>query len=431
MRRCATLLLLAFSVAAAHAQSASDVANGTAFANSIKPTSPSQIVNPTGVSAGTWGNQTGVSSSVPSGLGGFSNPNTASDSLTAAKNSNLTVLGRQAESYCAGYTPGSDPYENQYCAAVNFLNEQCMTPTTNQKSVLGATATQFGSSANCAGTYGAGQGQYNYGNQVTSSDPIFQVIGNLGNTAADTLTQSCSSQTVVTQPAQYANYTCTVSTDEEDNVCSQYLSAKIVNTINEALATDSCPSGSTLSGANCIHTITYQPTISCPAGYMQSGNSCLQISNLPGTPYCPAGFVTAHTSNGTMVCAYNGNASNPPPNPWNGMPLIYPGVCIANTCAAPTYVPLESCPDGYTFDGSQCTKTITVGGTYNCNGGDSLQGATCVSTSTTAATVTYSCPAGQKLNGTNCIKQSVSTTWTDTCVTYEKSAGVALPTPTN
>ena len=122
--------VLALWMSAAFAQSASDVANGTAFANSIAPTSPQQIVNPSGVNTSTWGSQTGVSTSVPSGLGGFSNPNTTSNALTAAQSSSLASYGRQAESYCASYTPGSDAYVIQFCSAVYFLIELCMRPTT-------------------------------------------------------------------------------------------------------------------------------------------------------------------------------------------------------------------------------------------------------------------------------------------------------------
>ena len=425
MKRVIAVLLLACGVTAAYAQSASDVANGTAFANSIKPTSPSQIVNPTGVSSSTWGNQTGISSSVPTGLGGFSNPNTASDSLNAAKNSNLTAFGRQAESYCASYTPGSDPYQNQYCAAVNFLNEQCMTPTGNQKSVLGATSTQFGSSANCAGTYGAGQGQYNYGNEVTSSAPIFQVIGNLGNTATDTLTQTCTSDTVVTQPAQYAYNTCTVSTDEEENACSQYLSAKIVNTINQAISTESCPGGGSLVNGACQNQYTYAPTITCPAGYIQSGaNQCVQTNTLAASMTCPSD-TTPMTISGNNTCMKQFSDVTAYPPTYEGMDLV---TCYAGTC---WFLPLKSCPSGYSWDGAQCIQTITVGAQYNCPSGGSVQGQSCVSVTQTAPTITYSCPSGQSLTGTNCVKQTVTTTWTDTCGVYEQSAGSSLATPTN
>jgi hypothetical protein len=424
-------VVVALWIPAAFGQSASDVSNGTAFANSIAPTSPQQIVNPSGVDASTWGTQTGVGTSVPSGLGGFSDPNTTSSALTAAQGSSLTSYGRQAEAYCASYTPGSDPYENQYCAAVNFLNEQCMTPTSGEQSVLGATASQFGSSANCAGTYGAGQSQFGYGNQVTPSDPMFQVTGNLANTATSTLTQNCSSQTVVTQPAQYANNTCVVSTNEDDNSCSQYLSATITNSVTQAISVDSCQSGDTLVNGECQHTFVYEPSISCPAGYVQAGtNQCVQTNTLAGTPSCPAGTTEVTLTNTygqqSQSCEVNAQFGlNACPATYDGMPLI--------TCAFTIgfYLPIDSCPNGYTWNGSACIQTITVGANYSCPSGGSLQGQSCVSTTSTSANVTYSCPSGQSLSGTNCIKQSVTTTWTDTCTTYEQSAGVSLPAPTN
>ncbi|ANB78015.1 hypothetical protein AYM40_37260 (plasmid) [Paraburkholderia phytofirmans OLGA172] len=422
-------LLLALCAPAVFAQSAADVANGTSFANSIAPTSPSQIVNPSGVSS-AWSGSTTTPTTVPSGFAGFSNPNTSSSALTAAKSGSLTALGNQAQIDCASYTPGSDPYQNQYCAAVNFLNNQCMQPTTGEASVLGKTGTVQGTSANCAGTYGAGQSQFGYGNQVTPSDPIFSGTQNLGNTASNTLTQTCSTQTVVTTPAQYATNTCIVSTDEEDNTCSQYLNTTITNSINQALSTTSCPDGGTLQAGVCVHTINYNPTISCPAGYIQDNvNECIQYSQLAGTPYCPGGTTENHTNNGTMLCLAP-QFSNGCPASYAGMPLEAIVYSLGGTCLG-DYLPLQSCPSGYTWDGSACTQTNTVGVTYSCPSGGSLQGQTCVSSTTTSSTTTYSCPTGQTLNGTNCIQKTVTTSWTDTCGTYEKSAGVSLGVPQN
>ncbi|MBU9630800.1 hypothetical protein KTE60_16055 [Burkholderia multivorans] len=429
------IVALAFAFAStALAQNASDVNNGRTFANSIAPISQTQIVNPAGVNASAWAGQTNMPTSVPSGFAAFSNPNTSSAALTAARGSSLTALGNQAQIDCAAFVPGNDPYQNQYCAAVNFLNNQCMQPTTGQKSVLGKTGQTISSNANCAGTFGAGQSQFGYGDQVTIDDPMFKVILGLGDSAQDALSTICTPKTVVTQPAQYENNTCVVSIDKEENVCSQYLNATITNSISQALSVESCPDGMTLQGGMCLHQVTYTPWISCPAGYIQSGanrDQCVQISNLQGTPYCPGGFGTGHTDNGTMVCVSMSSYPDPPPNVLNNMPLIDRGLCIGGSCYNPSYLPLQSCPDGYTFDGTQCTKTTTVGATYSCPNGGALQGQTCVTNDSANPTVTYSCPPGQTLNGSNCVKQVVKTSWTDTCTAYEQSAGVALPTPAN
>ena len=421
-------LLLALGAPIACAQSTSDVANGTSFAHSIAPTSPSQIVNPSGVGS-AWSGSTSTPTTVPSGFAGFSNPNTSSAALTSARSGSLGALGDQAQVNCASYAPGSDPYQNQYCAAVNFLNDQCMRPTAGETSVLGKTGTTQGTSANCAGTYGAGQSQFNYGNQVTSSDPMFQLTGNLVNTATGTLTQTCSTQTVITQPAQYATNSCIVSTDEESNSCSQYLSATIVNTTSGASSSQSCTSGGSLQNGTCVNQTTYPPQLTCPAGYVMTGNwTCLQTSTIgAGPPSCPSGWLSVVEKDpaGVLLCEMPGSYPGGCPNSEDGMPLE---LSYLYTC---WYMPPPSCPSGYTWNGSVCTKTVTVGSTYTCPSGGSLQGQSCVTTTTSAPTVTYSCPPGQTLNGTSCIRKSVTTTWTDACSTYEKSAGVSLPTPTH
>ncbi|VVD30958.1 hypothetical protein [Paraburkholderia dioscoreae] len=426
MRRLLPLLFM-IAVHFAYAQSASDLANGTSFAKTLAPTSPSQIVNPSGVSS-AWAGQTSTPSTVPAGLAGFSNPNTDSTLLSTARSGSLAAMGNQTMIDCASYVPGSDEYKNQDCAAVNFLNNQCMQATTGEQSVLGKTGTAHGTSANCAGTYGAGQSQFGYGNQVTPTDPMFTGTLNLGNTAGNVLSQTCSTSTVVTTPAQYANNTCIVSTDEEDNACSQYLNTTVTNTISQALSTQNCPDGGTLQGNVCVHTITYNPTISCPDGYIQNNvNQCVQYNQLQGTPYCPSGTTANYTNTGTMLCLAP-QFSNGCPASYAGMPLEAIVFSLGGTCLG-DYLPLQSCPNGYSWNGSACTQTNVVGTTMTCPSGGSLQGATCVSSSTTSSTTTYSCPSGQTLNGTGCIQKTVATSWTDTCVTYEKSAGVSLGVP--
>lgn len=429
MKRLAALLLT-LSFHGAFAQSASDVSDGTAFANSIAPTSTSQIVNPTAVSSTAWSGSTAVSSTVPSGLGGFSTPVNDSTALTTAQSSGLTAMGDQAQIDCANYVAGTDAYQNQYCAAVNFLNNQCMQATTGEQSVLGTTGTTQGATTNCAGTYGAGQSQFSYSDQVTSSDPMFAVTSGLATAAADTLTQTCTAQTVVTSPAQYETDTCTVSQDEEDNSCSQSLNTTVTNSVQEALSTTSCDSGQTAENGVCVLTIDYTPTISCPDGYIQGADdTCIQYSTLAGTQTCPSDTTANHTDNGTLLCLAP-QFSTGCPDTYEGMPLEAIAFSIGETCLG-DYLPLTSCPDGYTYDGTECTETSTIGATLTCPTGGSLSGQSCVTTSTTSATTTYSCPDGETLSGSQCITKTVSTTWTDTCGTYEQSAGVSLGVPQN
>lgn len=432
-------IVLALCAQVAWAQNATDISNGLGFANSIAPTSPSQVINPGSVNSTAWGNQASTPTTVPTGLGGFSSPNTDSSMYSSAQTSSLSALGDQAMINCASYTPGSDPYQNQYCSAVNFLNNQCMQPTTGETSVLGGTGTAQGSASNCAGTYGAGQSQFGYSNQVTSSDPVFSSISSLGTTAANTLTQTCTPQTVVTQPAQYANEICVVAVNEEDNSCSQYLSATVTKTQQLANVNESCSQG-TLQGNECVSQGDSSPALVCPAGY--SVDESLQ--NAESDP--SGGCVATNTTSGTGYCASGSNAASgycvvefadadSCDGTYNGMSLESCHVQVTSSghvhyqTAMGYYYELQSCPAGYTWDGSECTETVTTSVSFSCATG-TLEGNTCVTTTTTSPTITYSCPAGEALSGTNCIKTSVTTSWSDTCGVYEQSAGSTLATPT-
>jgi hypothetical protein len=453
MKRLACLVLSLFA-SAAFAQSAAEVSSGTAFANSIRATSNSQIVNPSAVSSSAWSSGTGISSTTPPGLGGFSSPNTSSSYLNQAQSSSLTALGNQAMINCANYTPGSDPYQNQYCAAVNFLNNQCMQPTTGEKSILGVTGTTQGSASNCAGTYGAGQGQYSYSDQVTSSDPMFSSTSGLATAASDTLTQTCTPQTVVTQPAQYEYDTCVVSQNMEDNTCSQYLSASVTKTIVDALENESCPSGSTLENGMCVTQSYSPPNGNCPPGesYVaiwhaagtdsnSDGSYCQGTTTTAGTATCSTGTLTNGECYATWSSGYGQHPSITCPSTDNGMALISCDVSCSGDAgrgmeichARGYYQATESCPAGFTWDGSECTETTTTGvSSYSCPSGSlgGSDGTACVTTTTTDPIITYSCPAGETLSNTNCIETTTTTSWSDTCVIYEQSAGKTLPTPT-
>lgn len=444
-------LALVFYACASFAQSAAEVSSGTEFANSIAPTSNSQIVNPSAVSSTAWSSGTGISSSAPSGLGGFSTPNTSSSYLTQAQASSLTALGDQAQIDCANYTAGSDAYQNQYCAAVNFLNNQCMEATTGEKSVLGTTGTTQGSTTDCSGTYGAGAAQYSYSDQITSSDPMFSSTSSLATSATDSLTQTCTPETVVTQPAQYEYDTCVVSQDEEDNTCSQYLSASITKTIVDAIENESCPSGSTLENGMCLTESYSAPTGNCPAGesYVavwhsagtdsnSDGSYCQGTTSTAGTASCVTGTLTNGECYATWSSGYGTNPQITCPSTDDGMSLISCSVTCSGDAgrgmeichARGYYQATESCPTGFTWNGSECTETTTTSVlSYSCPTG-TLNGTACVTTTTSDPTITYSCPAGETLSNTSCIETTTTTAWSDTCTVYEQSAGVGLATPT-
>lgn len=432
-------IVLAVCAQVAMAQNATDISNGLGFANSIAPTSPSQVINPGSVNSTAWGNQSSTPTSVPTGLGGFSAPNTDSSIYSSAQTSSLSALGDQAMINCASYTPGSDPYQNQYCSAVNFLNNQCMQPTTGESSVLGNVGTTQGSTSNCAGTYGAGQSQFGYSNQITDSDPAFSAISSLGTTAPNTLTQTCTPQTVVTQPAQYATDICVVSQQTDDNSCSQTMSATVTQTLSAPNVTLVCPAGYTLAGEECLSTTSATPV--CPDGYaMQSDGTCVSTSTQAAIGSCPSPDFDSNTGGFSFIPVPKaGDCAVSHIEPWtcassiDGQPLVATamgeGAFDKPEPELVCYYPqIETCPNGFSYNGSECINTASTPVTYSCPTG-SLQGQTCVTTTTSSTS--YSCPTGQNLNGSNqCIKQTVTTSWTDACGLYEQSAGSTLPTPT-
>ncbi|MCX4176662.1 MULTISPECIES: hypothetical protein [Paraburkholderia] len=303
-------------------------------------------------------------------------------------------MGNQAMTDCANYVPGADPYQNQYCAAVNFLNNQCMQPTTGEKSILGNTGTTQGSASNCAGSYGAGQSQFGFADQETSNDNIFNPISNLGTNASGVMQQTCKSQAVVTQPAQYANNTCIVSRDAESDGCTQQLNVNA-------------------SAAN------------TPATLGQVG--------------CVSPWITLYSGGGTtMGCLIVAADSK---NLHTGD--TYDGLIIFQKDSVDAYGHAEKDGwDGYDHEWQDWVNSYSGGNPSHCAGaGTPLN---CFKeafadagfnhyTDTGIATEWYStgqgyvCPTGATLSGSNCVAKTFTYNWTDNCGPL--TGGAALPTP--
>jgi RHS repeat-associated protein len=168
----------------------------------------------------------------------------------------------------------------------------------------------------------------------------------------------------------------------------------------------SCPSGGTLSGSNCISTVTQAASIgsyTCASGTL-SGSSCisaLALSASIGSYTCASGTLsgsncistaTQAASIGSYTCA-SGTLSG--------------SSCIigSSTAATANY----SCPAGMSLSGTNCNGTTTAStpGTpyYSCPAGYTLSGSSCTvqGTATAAATAAWTCPNGGMLSGTSCL----------------------------
>ncbi len=214
------------------AQDANVMSQGTTFGNSIAPTQAGQIVNPGAVNHNAWGNNTSASTTTPSGLGGFSTPHTQGTDLEQAKSIGLAGLGNAAMDRCANYVPTGDPTKDQECAAVNFLSQRCLTPSTKQAQIIGKAG--VGShqaqllSSYCTGSYGKGANQFDFKDQITEGDSVFSSITGAQNHAGTATGQICTQKTVVVEPALVENNACMKSVNTDQVSCSQFLKVTAV-----------------------------------------------------------------------------------------------------------------------------------------------------------------------------------------------------------
>lgn len=251
-----TLLLVAALPFSCNAQDQNAMSLGSAFGKSIVPTQPGQVVNPAGVNSSAWSGKTSAPSQTPSGLGGFSAPQTSTGFMDNAKLMGLSGLGNQAMDKCAAYTPGSgDAARDQECAAVNFLSQRCLTPSGAQAAIVnktggGSSQSQLNSSY-CADSYGKGANQFNFGDQVKTTAPLFGAVGSAQANAGAMTGQVCTQKAVVTRPAEYEQNTCVKSVNTDVATCSQFL--KVV-----AVQEPGCTAGQFLTR------VTADPCPSCP-----------------------------------------------------------------------------------------------------------------------------------------------------------------------
>ena len=365
--------------ALAFAQSTAPNADGTALGNAMMPTTPGQVVNPSGVNSTAWAGSTTLSTSNISGTGAFTTPTTSSSAYSANNVSGgLSVLGNQAVANCANYVPTGNVAQDQYCAGVNFLANNCISPSSQEKQVIGATGVATKQSANCVGTFGAGQVQ-NY--QLSGNDATLakQFVTNVNNNSA--VSGGCQVETVTT-PAQSTTYNCVVSNNYSTQTCNQQLTTTVNTNKQAANITYSC-SGGTIQGQYCESSSTAPAPVqySCAAGWTLSASTCSQTQTNNASPnyQCPVGY----TLNGSNC---------------DGL----------NNVVIPATVASYSCPAGWSLNGTSCSQTQTQAATiasYGCPAGQTLSGTSCIATSSSnaSANISYSCPSGWTLgNGNSC-----------------------------
>jgi len=339
-RACAAVLTAALALGCqlAAAQDPNAVQQGTAFAKTVAPTSASQVVNPTGVNANAWGTNTATPTAVESGLGGFSTPDTSTTPYSQAQVLGLSGYGNQAVFNCANFVagPGANPLQVQSCAAVNFLTNNCLSPTAFQQQIITANGGSHGVSGNCDGTYGQAQAAFGFVGQVNWSDSVFSVMTGLPAAVPGETAQTCSEQVVVLKPAQYEQDTCIKNSVSSSYTCTQTMTAT-------------------------VNTTTQPPgySKSCDAGLGGMGEQNGTLRNGYKGPYCEYDTGQYQTDQGYATACADLYA-------FPDQTLVYENYyyeCPEGGCVAESwcyYSPAITCPAGYTLEGTQCVlKTVT------------------------------------------------------------------------
>jgi hypothetical protein len=180
---------------------------------------------------------------------GWSLPIISASTFDSAKTMGLVGLGNQAMDNCAAYTPGSgDAARDQECAAVNFLSQRCLTPSGAQANVMSGTGGSAQSQLNssyCAGSYGKGANQFDFANQVKSSDSIFSAVGGSQKDAGKTTGEICTQKSVVTKPAEFELNNCIKTFSSDVETCSQVLKASC----QPLAGLDGCDQGGIIPGS--------------------------------------------------------------------------------------------------------------------------------------------------------------------------------------
>ena len=453
------------------AQNAQTLTDGKAFAESMAPTAPGQIVNPAGVNPSSWAaGATAMPTTMPSGLGAFSSPLTSSPLYgTAAAQGALSGLANAKIQNCKNYVPTGDPIADQECAAVKFMNKDCVPLTSAQAQITGTVGVPNATGVNCTDTYGAGQSNFGYRDAISAADPVFGLTQNAQHNASATTTQTCVSTPIVTKPAQYETNTCSKTVSTNLKVCSQELAVAVTTSYTPAQVSYKC-NGGVLQGQYCVSTTSTPATAnySCPDGGALNGTSCVSQTSMPATPYhsCESGelqgdrCVTSAPADGVPSC---------PPPQWSYTPAdIWTLTYDSNNVAWCSHIPTDrddpfgyvsyraaltyQCPGGGTLSGDTCTTTTTATLNYKCDNGTlsgsscmtdtstpasvtytcasgTLSGSQCVTTTNTPPETVYSCPGGASPVGDQCITYSTQVSWINNCAPYEQSAGVKLGDP--
>jgi conjugal transfer mating pair stabilization protein TraN len=221
-----------------------------------------------------------------------------------------------------------------------------------------------------------------------------------------TTTLTCPTGTVLsgtncvattTQPA-IAIYSCPVGTTLSGTSCVvPSYPAVLVGGIY------SCPTGGILSGTTCNFTpFSATASYSCNAGDTLSGTTCTRILTTTYSAFCNSGDSRYLTLTGSRVCKhYTGTRSVSLCSSIKTDTCYYFSGQYCRSAFGGACTPKSFCAVGEDLTADGVCSTFTTYPIY-CNAGDTLSGTTCTSGSVPAVTPVSVCPLGGTLTGTTC-----------------------------
>jgi len=385
---------------------------------------------------------------MPAQLGAFSNPQDPGTFAGYQMQGGLSLLGERAQVNCAAYSATGNAVQDQYCAAVNFLSNQCIQPTPGQAQMLGSAqqsawtgaSPSLGSSF-CSGSLGQAQTASNF-TELTTPGSVFAValiknysngVSSLdstntnanaeplcpANTPSGMSSSSSSSSSsnlnsnsvpgsLGSSASAYTTSTCWVTSSASTVSCSQSLNVLVTRSHTAPLTKNTCTAGQ-LVGSQCqtSNTSSAQSILVCPSGFTQSGGECSSTVNVAAASEqsCPLGSLwSSIDQNCSISVTVTSNA------------LATPQACLAQqtqvgsncvqTITEPATADGLGCPQGQALMGINCALVEQVvnaaAAVTSCAAGDDLVSGVCIHTTSLQAKPVYTCAPGATLSAQSC-----------------------------
>lgn len=401
----------------------------------------------------------------PSLLGGFGAFDTPVDKNSVNftnlnQKGSLGKLGVTAMNRCKSYIPTGNVAEDQECAGVNYMANNCLQTSSTQNQIITGVSNVPTASSNCSGTYGSTAGVF----ELSPKDRT--MISNFGkavNTVAAS-TSLCSEVERIVRPATTELFNCIKNTQYNEVSCTQDLNPEC------SLQGGDLASYSTNPGSLNVATITPSSTpgvynyllyVAHRCGTQASGSISFEVQNIAwgsSITLTVSGLDDSAAIGVNRTTVYAGHPNSGVqyygsffPNTEKGFQIGYSWIEDGQAHSANTKL-LDYCPGGYAPTAWRNLEQTARTGGFFCNSegkflmnrreGNGDWAGTIPSSEWPLVTGTNTIELywGTSTSRRSCGNVTVqgvitnkvptcSKVWTDNCSPYEASAGATLANP--